>query len=96
MNKETTIVGTGTASGSTLHTGMYLNTPYSYLTPSIAYNYSQTSIEHDELWDFAWIDLEGSKLVILEGKAYGTQEQAKQAATVAFCKNFIDEMDDNK
>jgi hypothetical protein len=64
--------------------------------PAVTYSYSYKApeLESPELWDFAWIDLEGSKLVILEGKAYGTEEQAKQAATVAFCKNFIDEMDD--
>lgn len=94
MSNETTIVGTGTSTGTITHTGFYLNTPYSYPAPTILHSYSQTFVEKDELWDFAWIDLEGRKLVILEGKAYGTEEQAKQAATIAFCKNFINEMDD--
>lgn len=54
-----------------------------------------TTPEQEELWDYVWIDLEpGNKLVKLEGKAYGTYEEAKQAATVAFCKMFFDEMDD--
>lgn len=58
------------------------------------WNYSQTP-EQDALWDFIWLDLEsGNKLVVLEGKFYGTYEEAKQAATVAFCKSFIEEMDD--
>lgn len=58
-------------------------------------SYSYTPVEQDALWDFIWLDLEsGNKLVVLEGKFYGTEEQAKQAATIAFCKSFVEEMDD--
>jgi hypothetical protein len=69
--------------GTTVCTGLLHN-----------WNYSQPT-EQDELWDFIWLDLEsGNKLVVLEGKFYGTYAKAKQAATIAFCKSFVEEMDD--